>query len=140
MGENPSPSTSISRHVEWVDTDASGHHHNSAVVRWVEIAEAQLIRELGVSGYFPVSPRVQHVVNFRDALWFEQEITATIWVERMGNTSLTFGFEITGHSCDKSDGGLAADGTITVVHVPDGNKRSAPWPQAISHALSGAKE
>lgn len=140
MGEYPGPSTSITRRVEWVDTDAAGHHHNSAVVRWVEAAEAQLIRELGISGYFPSSPRVQHVLNFRDKLWFEQEITATVWVERVGNSSLTLGFGITGKPCDRSDGGRAADGTVTTVHVPHGATRSAPWPEAMRRALGGSTE
>lgn len=135
MGENPSESTSIARRVEWVDTDAAGHHHNSAIMRWVEAAEAQLIRELGMTGYFPVSPRVQQVVNFRDKLWFEQEITATIWVERLGSSSLTLSFEIAGQPCDRSAGGRAADGTVTTVHVPLGGHHSAPWPEAIREAF-----
>ena len=36
------PRASVERTVEWVDTDASGHQHNSAVMRWVESAEAEL--------------------------------------------------------------------------------------------------
>ncbi len=117
--------------MEWVDTDASGHHHNSAVVRWVEVAEAQLMRELGVSDSFLGSPRVQHMVNFSDALWFEQEITATIWVKRIGNASLTFGFQIVGHPCDRSDGGRTADSTVTV--VPCTRRERAFGAVATSH-------
>ena len=61
---------SLERTVEWVDTDASGHQHNSVVIRWVEAAEAQLMRELELPEYFPNAPRVQHVVNFTGMLWF----------------------------------------------------------------------
>src|SRR5213595_194769 len=38
----PCPHASIDRNVEWVETDASGHQHNSSVMRWVESAEAEL--------------------------------------------------------------------------------------------------
>lgn len=139
MAENRGPSTSLDRTVEWVDTDAAGHQHNSAIMRWMEAAEAQLMRELGLADYFPLSPRVQHVVNFRERLWFGQRITATVWIQRVGNASLVLGFEITGHPCDRSAGGAAADGTVTTVHVPLGADRSAPWPEAMRAALTGGQ-
>ena len=46
--------------VEWMDTDAAGIYHNSTVVRFVESAEAALVREWGLgSVYFPRVPRVR---------------------------------------------------------------------------------
>lgn len=39
--------------VEWTDTDASGIYHSSTVTRFVEAAEAALIGEQGLDGYFP---------------------------------------------------------------------------------------
>ncbi|WP_447645311.1 hypothetical protein [Nocardioides zeae] len=42
--------------MEWIDTDAAGIYHNSTVVRWVEAAEAALMRARGLSGYFPAAP------------------------------------------------------------------------------------
>lgn len=139
MAQDSGSSTSLDRTVEWVDTDAAGHQHNSAILRWMEAAEAQLMRELGLIDYFGLSPRVQQVVNFRDRLWFGQRITATVWVERVGNASLVLGFEITGHPCDRSSGGLAADGTVTTVHVPLGEAGSAPWPAAMRARLAGER-
>lgn len=46
-------SASIERTVEWVDTDAAGHQHNSAIMRWAESAEAELFRQLELPEYFP---------------------------------------------------------------------------------------
>lgn len=139
MVDCSNPSTSLDRAVEWVDTDASGHQHNSAIMRWMEAAEAQLMRELDLTDYFPLSPRVQHLVNFREPLWFGQRVTVTVWVERVGTTSLTLGFEIVGHSCDRSQGGTAADGTVTTAHVPPGEHSSAPWPATMRAAFEGRK-
>jgi len=133
------PATTVNRTVEWVDTDAAGHQHNSAIMRWVEAAEAQLMRELGLVEYFPLAPRVQQVINFRDKLWFGQQVTATVWVERVGNASLTLGFDVFGHPCERSAGGAAADGTLTTVHVPADGTASAPWPAPIRAVLAGAR-
>ncbi len=72
--------------VEWMDTDAAGHHHNTAITRWVESAEAALMRERGLAGYFGVAPRVRHEVDFEARLWFGQEVTATVVVERIGTS------------------------------------------------------
>ncbi|WP_235504774.1 acyl-CoA thioesterase [Arthrobacter sp. Leaf141] len=130
------PYASVQSTVEWVDTDASGHQHNSAVVRWVEAAEASLVRQLGLSDYFPVAPRVKQVLNFHAKLWFGQQITTTVWIKELGRSSLTLGFEVDGGSCDQSPGGRAASGTVTSVHVPAGAEHSAPWPDRMRQALS----
>ena len=60
----PYAAASIRRQVEWVDTDASGHHHNSAILRWVEAFEAVLFHDLGLDDYFPLAPRVHQTVDF----------------------------------------------------------------------------
>ena len=82
--------------VEWMDTDAAGHHHNTAINRWVESAEASLMRERGLAGYFGAAPRVRHEVDYESRLWFGQEVSATVVVERIGISSLTFGYEVWG--------------------------------------------
>lgn len=147
------PEASVTRTVEWVDTDASGHQHNSAVLRWVEAAEAELFRKLQLPDYFPHAPRVQQVVNYKSKLWFGQRVTATVRVHQLGRTSLTLGFEVVGHpletSADKNydggtdDGGtpagsaVAAFGTVTTVHVPNGTTASQPWPEHLVRAVQG---
>lgn len=123
--------------VEWADTDASGHYHNSAVVRYVEAAEAALVRERGVVGYFGVVPRVRYEVEFAAPLWFGQEVTTVLGVERVGTSSMTFGFEVWGEETDGRPRQLAASGRYTVVHVPRGGERvSAPWPAEWVAALT----
>ncbi|MGW2958799.1 acyl-CoA thioesterase [Streptomyces sp. NPDC001220] len=125
--------------VEWPDTDASGHYHDSAVVRFVEAAEAALVRERGLVGYFGAAPRVRYEVDFAAPLWFQQEVTTVLDVERVGTSSLTFRFEVWGEETDGRPRRLAASGRYTVVHVPQGEERvSAPWPAEWIAALAVA--
>lgn len=116
--------------VEWMDTDASGHYHNSSIIRFVEATEASLMRERGVSEYFGTSPRVRYEVEFPSPLWFGQEVTATLVLERIGNKSMTFRFEVWGEQYEEHPRSLAAHGRFVTVYVPLGTetRRSEPWP------------
>jgi acyl-CoA thioester hydrolase len=131
-------SASIERTVEWVDTDASGHQHNSAIMRWAESAEAELFRQLDLPEYFPSAPRVHQSINFRAKLWFGQRVTTTLWVQTMGATSMTLGFEVVADPLGEHDGGLAADGTFVTAYVPAGGRASAPWPERFRAAIKAA--
>lgn len=117
--------------VEWVDTDAAGHQHNSAIMRWVESAEAELFRQLRLPEYFPTAPRVHQSINFLGKLWFGQRVSTTLWVKKIGTTSMTFSFEVQGHSMPERAGGLAASGTLITAHVPLGSSDSMPWPASF---------
>jgi acyl-CoA thioester hydrolase len=134
------PRASVERTVEWVDTDASGHQHNSAVMRWVESAEAELfLRTLQLPDYFPSVPRIHQEIHFKAKLWFGQRITATVGISKLGRTSMTYAFEVQGHPHDGLAGGLAAFGTVTVVHVPPGSAKAQPWPAAVVEAVAPAQ-
>jgi acyl-CoA thioester hydrolase len=111
-----------------MDTDAAGHHHNTAVNRWVESAEAALMRERGVAGYFGAAPRVRHEVDFEARLWFGQEITAEVVVERVGTSSMTLTYEVWGEGFEGRPRVRAAVGRYVTVHVPAGADRAEPWP------------
>jgi acyl-CoA thioester hydrolase len=124
--------------VEWVDTDASGHQHNSAILRWVEAAEAKLFRNLALPEYFPSAPRVQQVINYQAKLWFGQRVTATVTISALGRTSLTMAFEVRGFTPGNPEdecGTVAATGTVTTVHVPKGAASAAPWPEHFVQAI-----
>lgn len=132
------PEASVHRTVEWADTDASGHQHNSAILRWVEAAEAELFRNLELPDYFPSAPRVQQVINFKAKLWFGQRVTATVRIHALGRTSLTLAFEVRDAAHDTHDGGaVAAYGTVTTAYVPAGTTAAEPWPAHFVKALGG---
>ena len=123
-----------------MDTDASGHHHNTAVSRWVESAEAALMREHGVHDYFGTAPRVRHEVDYESRLWFGQEVTATVSVERIGTSSMTFGYEVWGEAFEGRPRARAAVGRYVTVHVPTGADAAAPWPPEWRNRLGGAAQ
>ncbi|GAB3268509.1 hypothetical protein GCM10027449_01890 [Sinomonas notoginsengisoli] len=132
----------VTRTVEWVDTDAAGHHHNSFVLRSVEAAEARLFRRLGVlEEYFGAAPRVRQEVDYLAKLYFGQEATTVLELEAVGRSSMTFRFQVWGEAHDGGPSGrverrLAAAGRFVTVHVPKDSEASAPWPETIRAAVA----
>jgi acyl-CoA thioester hydrolase len=137
MGLSPS-SCSIERIVEWVDTDAAGHQHNSVILRWAEACEAQLFRDLNLPDYFPTAPRVQQTVNFTAKLYFGQRVRTTMTVEKMGEKSLTLAFTTMALDADGAILAQAAHGTVTTVHVAPGALHSSPWPSLMRERIAAA--
>jgi acyl-CoA thioester hydrolase len=139
-------SETVRRTVEWVDTDAAGHHHNSFVLRCVEAAEARLFQRLGVlEEYFGSAPRVRQEIDYVSKLYFGQEVTTELVLEAVGSASMTFGFNVWGERYPSSPAGylerrLAATGRFITVHVPAGGEASAPWPDTIRLALAAGAE
>lgn len=131
------PAATISRHVEWIDTDAAGQQHNSSILRWMETCEAELFRNLGLDDYFPRAPRVQQVVNYTARLFFGQQVTTSVSIQKLGRTSLTLGFEVIGEAFRGRERVSAANGHVVVVHMAPGAERSSPWPEAMLAAIHG---
>ena len=132
MPEMIPPEVTIERAVEWYDTDAAGHQHHSVILRWAEAAEAELLRRHGVAWLFGRTPRVRHEVDYRSRLWFGEVCTTRFWVARLGRTSATFAFEVHGSN------GLAANGSVIVVHAEPDQEKATPWPDEVVQALGGA--
>lgn len=136
---------SISRGVEWVDTDAAGHYHHSSVIRWVEAAENALHEQLGLLDLFGSAPRVRYEVDYLDRLWFREEVVVSLGVEKVGSSSVTYAFEVAGPR------GPAARGRMVCVNVggrsgashegggrQGGGPPATPWPDAVRLALSSS--
>jgi acyl-CoA thioesterase FadM len=116
--------------VAWADTDAGGRIHFTAAFRWAEMAEVGLRRELGLVEGWGDYPRRRVEAEFLKVLVFEDEIEVRIRPEGLGETSITWAFEIT------RDGELCVRGTLVVVHV-DAEGRPAPLTTKERAALSG---
>ncbi|WP_188194763.1 acyl-CoA thioesterase [Nonomuraea sp. SYSU D8015] len=121
--------------VEWIDTDAAGIYHNTAVVRYIEAAESELMRAHGLHDYFLRAPRVRYEVDFEAPLRFGQEVTVVVELERIGTSSMSFAFEVWGEELPDRPRARAASGRYVTVHVGSGHDgdvpaRSAPWPAA----------
>ncbi|MFI7099392.1 acyl-CoA thioesterase [Streptomyces sp. NPDC050161] len=124
------PEVTVRHRVEWHDTDASGHQHHSAILRWVESAEAELLRSYGLEWLFGRTPRVRHEVSYRARLWFGETVSTRLRVERLGRTSLGYAFDVHGKE------GTAAEGKLIVAHAAPESPTATPWPQAVRDALA----
>jgi acyl-CoA thioester hydrolase len=115
--------------VAWVDTDASGRIHFTAVFRWAEAAEHDLLRSLGHSfqGGFP---RVDVQAAYRAALRFEDEFELGLGVEAVRRSSIGYTWQV------RSRGAVAVEGRHTVVFVGDGD-RAQPLPEGLRDQLTG---
>ena len=116
--------------VAWVDTDAGGRIHFTAAFRWAEMAETGIRRKLGLLEEWGDYPRRRVEAEFLKVLVFEDEVEIRIRPERLGETSITWAFEIA------RGGELCVRGTLVVVHVDD-DGRPAPLTEKERAALSG---
>lgn len=127
---SPCPSVMIERTVEWPDTDAAGHYHHSAVIRWVEAAEAALHERLELPELFGTVPRVHYEVDYLERLWFRDRVAVTLEVAEVGRTSIRYAFRV------DRDGRPAARGEMVCVRT-DGEGPVA-WDDDVRVALRGA--
>ena len=115
--------------VAWVDTDAGGRIHFTAVFRWAEAAETALCRGLGLLEEWGDFPRRAVEAEYLAVLRFEDEIEVELRPERVGTTSVTYAWEI------RRDGEVCVRGRHTAVHV-DADGRPAPLPERMREALT----
>jgi len=106
---------STKRRVEFRETDTAGIVHFSNFFAYMEQAEHELLRHVGmgviceIDGQSISFPRVNAECNYRLAIRFEDVIDIHVVVKRIGSKSITYGFEF------QLDGKVVADGSITVV-------------------------
>jgi len=131
MSEGP---VVIQRTVEWPDTDASGHYHHSAVLRWVEAAEAVLHERLELPDLVARLPRVHYEVDYVARLWFRDRVQVKFSVADVGTTSVRYEFTVTrGEE-------VAARGVMVCVYSEPHRHESTttPWPEWMAQALRRA--
>jgi acyl-CoA thioester hydrolase len=136
--QGPNPLGVHRTRIEWIDTDAAGIYHNSTVVRFVEAAEASLMDERGLHGYFPAAPRVHYEVDFESPLFFGQDVCTVVELVRVGTASMTFLFEVWGEEFRGGPRRRAARGSYVTVHIDRDHRSgasSAAWPKEWTAAL-----
>ncbi|MFJ8666294.1 acyl-CoA thioesterase [Streptomyces sp. NPDC093600] len=127
------PSVVIERCVEWPDTDAAGHYHHSTVVRWVEAAEAVLLRRLGLAHLFGSTPRVHFEADYRARLWFGEKVRTELKVTKVGTSSLHYAFTVHGEADE-----AAVSGRMVIVHSASRATATTPWPDDVRDVLTKA--
>ena len=124
-------SITVLKRLEWADTDAAGHNHFSVAVRWLEEVEHELRRSIGL----PIEltgaiPRVHVEVDYRERIWFNQQVNVTVGVIAVGRSSVSFGFVV-----ENLEGGVCIEGRHTAVHSPNSHGGSQPWPEAVARSF-----
>ena len=127
------PRVVVRRKVEWVDTDAAGHHHHGAILRWVEVAETELLTSIGQTGLFGRIPRVHYEVDYRSRLWFGQDLDIEIGIVRVGERSIGYEFEV------RSADVVAATGKLVITMAAPDSPHATPWPDDVRKALTGVE-
>jgi|SRR5882724_10373580 len=124
------PSVVVHRRVEWHDTDAAGHHHHGAVLRWVESAETVLLERRGATELYGRAPRVHYEVDYRNRLYYGQIVQIELTVARVGEKSVRYSFKV----C--SGDVVAATGSLVMVMASLDSPRAMVLPPNLRLALS----
>ena len=105
------------RRVEFRDTDAAGIVHFSAFFLWMESAEHELLRSCGIAVVEPGAggpgvdaswPRVSAGCDYVSAVRFGDEVDVAVSVEKLGTTSVTYGFAFTHSGAPVAKGRVVA--------------------------------
>ena len=103
------------RLVEFHDTDMAGIMHFASFFHYMESAEHEFIRSLGLSIHSQIDgqtisfPRVSTSCDFLSPVRCEEVLDIAIIITRLGSKSITYSFDIS------SEGRNVAVGTITCV-------------------------
>jgi acyl-CoA thioester hydrolase len=127
-----SPSITIQRRVQWMDTDAAGIWHHSVVLRWAEEAGAELHRALGIIDLtFGATPRVRTEFEFPSSVRFDDAVDITLTISNLGTTSMTYEVEVS------SGEQPVAMGRMVIVFIDRETGAKQPWPDSVREALAG---
>ncbi len=101
------------------------------MVRWIEAAEAVLHARLGIAGRtFGLTPRVRLEVDFRERLYFLDDIDIDLAVIHVGRTSLRYRFDV------RRGDTVAVTGELVAAYLPRNVDKAVPWPDDIRRALT----
>jgi acyl-CoA thioester hydrolase len=126
--------------VLFYETDAAGFVHFSNYFRWMETLEAAFLNSIGVPSYETLSdgfsgfPKRKCTCEYNKSLYFGDVVDARLFVEKCGNTSLSWRCEFV-----RNDE-LCSVGHWTVVHVKGTPPQPTPLPAVLkqiaqAHAL-----
>lgn len=134
---------SITRQVEFAETDMAGIMHFANFFRWMESCETAFYRSLGlplisfVPGQIVGWPRVNVSCTYRTPLRFNDTVEVKLFVKKLNTRSVTYLFQF------RQGGELAAQGEVTAVCVTaaaHGGMVAQPIPADIRVQLQEAPE
>jgi len=137
------PSVTIHVRVPFVDVDSSMRIHFTAMFRYMEIAEHELMRSLGFQYATSLKsyafPRVHLECDFQGAIRYDDEIDVTARIERVGTTSWTVAFAAYPLNVAASNAPTLATGRMTIVSMDPATERATPLPEELRRVLLGGE-
>jgi YbgC/YbaW family acyl-CoA thioester hydrolase len=121
--------------VRWRDLDAFNHVNNSKYLSYLEEARLRWMVTLPGNGMDEhVAPVVAAAhLNYRRPIEWPNEIDVELFVERLGNTSLTIGHRIVGVHDESA---LYCDGNVVLVWIHRDTGQPAALPEPVRSACS----
>ena len=119
--------------VRWRDLDAFNHVNNSKYLSYLEEARLQWMLTMPGQGLDDhVAPVVAAAnLNYRRPIEWPNAVMVELFVERLGNTSVSIGHRIVARD-DASV--LYCDGNVVMVWIDRGTGAAAPLPDAVRAA------
>lgn len=121
--------------VRWRDLDAFNHVNNSKYLSYLEEARLRWMLTMpGMGLEDDVAPVVAASnLNYKRPIEWPGEVVIELFVERLGNTSVTIGHRIV----DATEGGVTyCDGNVVMVWIDRTSGRAAPLPGAVRAACT----
>ncbi len=115
----------------FVDTDASGRIHYTALFRFFEAAEIEFFRSIDVLHSHPgISfPRVHVECDYRSAIKYDDLLTIEVSVGRLGNSSAQLKFRVVKNNLE------AARGNVVIASLDKTTQQSVPIPPSVRAKL-----
>ena len=120
------PQVELKRRLRWSDTDPAGRVYFPRIFDYVCDAEFELFRTCGIAPSDSVGfdfPRKHSEATFHRMLLLELPFVLRVWVGKLGRTSIRYDFQA---FADEACTELAAEGSMTVVAVKDGQPHELP--------------
>ncbi len=142
------PQASVEIRVPFSDVDSSGRIHFTAMFRYMDIAEHELVRSIGfprATTFLDIAfPRVHVACDFHRAIRYDDELTIEARVDHVGHSSWTVAFtaRFTGEARTEAQkhvhtaGEIAAEGHMTIVAMDPQTERARRLPGDLRNALA----
>ena len=128
---NPKEPFRFHTRIRFIDTDASGRIHYTAMFRYFESAEIEFLRGLGLSytkhpyGF----PRVHVECDFLLSIGHDDEIEIEVFLTKLGRSSIRLEFRAL------KQGHLGARGTVVIACMDKTTERAIAIPDELREML-----
>lgn len=136
------PEATVRIRVQFADVDGSRRIHFTAMFRYMEVAEHELMRGIGLPYATALEglafPRAHLACDFRGPIVYDDELDVSARIARVGTSSWTVAF--TARNLSRPQSPVVAEGEMVIVSMDPQRERSTPLPEQIRATLLGAME